>query len=812
MSGDNTDHFCWQHQKSVAGKPASPLGNVAPSVSLESSGDLFDEEHEPISLYDYQEQAVSSVLNELDRDLKANERPSWNKSQEKVDRCQARAMCGMGKTVMAQEIVRQSFDKLPNEEKKNAVYVFVTSGVDLTDQSRADFEQDGILNADFASVHHKTRDFGLGATAEERDAGLEKFMQKESNKPKVVFVTYRSLEKVAEAQHKSGKKVKMTLFDESHNIAGERAVEDTAKLHGKGDDDSDGPSLSTIKSLYDQEGDKESLHSDKRVFLTATPNLTKQSERTSRLQSNPTNIKSFTDSVGKRLKSGKSVRGKENQSLSLRHDDRNIFGNTVVNYGLKDAREFGVMTELRANVSSVGIDGAPRLREGKRGRFLNRVSVDGSVQDTNADQEDLNYYSYSAASSTIDFLGTGEGNNALAFLDRVDDTKAMERNFQQIAFSRSASLNGGRLMESDEAREVVESDPSGQSPRVRAARTRLIGDHAKCRSANSEMSLSERREVVQMFPEKSDQKDCECGQPGRWCACARVVPNVNLFGEGISVKSIDTCVIASRSKSGDRQLTQAVGRAMRTWSGSDKSAGYVVTPDMRDSETGAPIDPEITNSTVSGVSRLVRDVQGVQIDGRSKPKGRDESPLPVRSTDGRQLTENDIRSELLVNYREAKAVKEVANSAHEVSRKLLGQMKDSGSKAVAARASSFGQIKYVSDQLRGDGDLSDEFRANMASMMRDKKIKPDGLASLDLFTKENLQESDVRRANATLSDLHRAIDENDPSWINREDGSSVVAAQKTSTAGSNGPTKMSISDHLTFLRKQMQEKNAQALA
>ena len=51
-----------------------------------------------------------------------------------------------------------------------------------------------------------------------------------------------------------------------------------------------------------------------------------------------------------------------------------------------------------------------------------------------------------------------------------------------------------------------------------------------------------------------------------------------------------------------------------------------------------------------------------------------------------------------MNYREAKAVKEVANSAHEVSRKLL-QMKDSGSKAVAARASSFGQIKYVSDQL-----------------------------------------------------------------------------------------------------------------
>ena len=48
-------------------------------------------------------------------------------------------------------------------------------------------------------------------------------------------------------------------------------------------------------------------------------------------------------------------------------------------------------------------------------------------------------------------------------------------------------------------------------------------------------------------------------------------------------------------------------------------------------------------------------------------------------------------------------------------------------------------------------------------MMRDKKIKPDGLASLDLFTKENLQESDVRCANATLSDLHRAIDENDPS-------------------------------------------------
>lgn len=773
---------------------------------------LFDEEREPISLYDYQEQAVSSVLNELDRDLAPRERPPWNKNQEKVDRCQARAMCGMGKTVMAQEIVRQSYEKLSNEEKKNAVYVFVTSGVDLTDQSRKDFEQDGVLDADFVTVHHKTRDFGTKPTAEERDAGLESFMQKQGGKPKVVFVTYRSLEKVAEAQHKSGRKVQMTIFDESHNIAGERAVEDTAKVYTSADDDSEGPSLSTIKSLYDQEGDPESLHSKKRVFLTATPNLTKQSERTSRLQANPTNIKSFTDGVTKRLKSGKAVRGKDNQSLSLRHDDRNIFGNTVVNYGLKDAREFGVMTELKANVSTVGLEGASRLREGKRGRFLNRVSIDGMVQDSSAGSDDLNYYSYSAAVSTIDFLGTGDGNNALAFLDRVDDTKAMERNFQDIAFSRSSALNGSRLMDSSEAREVIESDPQGQSDRVRSARIRLIADHAKCRSANSDMTLTERRDVVEMFPEKSNQKDCDCGQPGRWCACARVVPNVNLFGEGISVKSIDTCVIASRSKSGDRQLTQAVGRAMRTWSGSDKSAGHVVTPDMRDSQTDAPIDPEITNSTISGVSRLVRDVQGVQIDGKSKPKGRDESPLPVRSTDGRSMTESEVRSGLLMNYREAKAVREVSTSAHEVSRKILGQMKDPGSKAVRDKASAFGQIKYVTEQLRGDDEKADEFRNTMGKLLGEGKVKPDGLASLELFTKEELSESEVRRANATLSDLYRSIDENDPSWINREDGSYLVHSQKTSTPGSNKSGKMSLPDHISFLKKRSSTEAPQTVS
>ena len=100
----------------------------------------------------------------------------------------------------------------------------------------------------------------------------------------------------------------------------------------------------------------------------------------------------------------------------------------------------------------------------------------------------------------------------------------------------------------------------------------------------------------------------------------------------------------------------------------------------------------------------------------------------------------------------------------------------------------------------------------MGKLLGEGKVKPDGLASLELFTKEELSESEVRRANATLSDLYRSIDENDPSWINREDGSYLVHSQKTSTPGSNKSGKMSLPDHISFLKKRSSTEAPQTVS
>src|SRR5699024_11180939 len=230
------------------------------------------------------------------------------------------------------------------------------------------------------------------------------------------------------------------------------------------------------------------------------------------------------------------------------------------------------------------------------------------------------------------------GHIVVIFNSRIKEANSVSANFRGIA----RSMAGSDAPSPEEARKIRKKGKGD----LRRARLVLIAENGECVSANSkskEEDLSRAwnhfdRERLGDSSEDSTGK-CPCGKPGGWCACARIVSNVDLFGEGVDIKSVDSVVIGSRSKSRDTKFTQAAGRAMRRWDSGGKEAGHIIIPEVEYTATDGQErnTPEMSMPLLMASSRMYRGTSDIPFQrAGSKPAKLDDPSMAFLGGDGRR--------------------------------------------------------------------------------------------------------------------------------------------------------------------------------
>lgn len=514
------------------------------------------------------------------------------------DRCAIRAACGMGKTVIAQEVIRQHFE---SGEVENGVYIVVTSGIQLTRQCRGDFAHDGVVGGHQAfSVHDGSEDLSTHKQGDrEQDvAALASFLMEPSDQPRIIFTTYNSVDKVIEAQHRVGQEgeADLVVFDEAHRLGG--MYDPKARTLIKGNENESDEGALTMNGRVPRIFDNaipNTLQAQSRVFLSATPIVPDESERYK------PRVKVDLAKVAASEDAGKP------QRVSINHLDEHLFGRFVSSWGLKDAVDLDALVPLHPVLAPVSIRVNGTLTTLHEDDL--RMAPSPSGEWVAEGEEGMAVNAYATTVSALESLASGEGHHVLAFSRRIEHAEDIQRNWREVALS--LAQEGGSPLTEGAAKGVLAS-PSSTPSQLRAARLTLLATHATVVSASSKSNEGERKRAFGLYEDAT--LGCSCGSPGGWCACARVVSNVDLFGQGINVKSIDTVVLGSLDKTGDVQLTQAAGRAMRLCQG--KRTGRVVVPSVTGHDTtdrSRPLARALTLRSLYGLSRLYRDSTGAAL-------------------------------------------------------------------------------------------------------------------------------------------------------------------------------------------------------
>ena len=90
-----------------------------------------------------------------------------------------------------------------------------------------------------------------------------------------------------------------------------------------------------------------------------------------------------------------------------------------------------------------------------------------------------------------------------------------------------------------------------------------------------------------------------------------VLANINILSEGVDIPEIDSVVFADRSKTNERSMTQAVGRAMRTLPSSysvKKRQGKVIIPSISDNSGSGAYNSGFVARAIAGADMVQKAV------------------------------------------------------------------------------------------------------------------------------------------------------------------------------------------------------------
>lgn len=272
--------------------------------------------HEYYDPYDYQENMIENVVSGLDKN----------------DRGKLIAACGTGKTLMSLWI---------SERREDQRILFVAPSLALirqtleewTDQAKEKFDYIGVCSDTTVTSDAEDR---WDISIEEMDApvttdpkDIEKFLQAENKRKKVVFSTYQSLDKVA-ASIKDG--FDLTIFDEAHRTAGTTKTQQfSLGLHDK------------------------HIPSHKRLFMTATERL---------------------------VRPGTKTRAQNKGKAVFSMDDQDLYGEVMARLDFGEAIAKGVISDYKIALTVLREE---ELREYIEERKYVETQIESDEFETNAD-------------------------------------------------------------------------------------------------------------------------------------------------------------------------------------------------------------------------------------------------------------------------------------------------------------------------------------------------------------------------------------------------------------------------------------------
>lgn len=627
--------------------------------------------HSKAEAREHQEKVVSAVMKELKRH----------------DRTTAIAACGSGKTVMAQQIIKQDFEqRVAKGEGPIPPYVFVTKGISLTEQSLREFDEKGILGPHLSMTYHSEsrsvpshkRD---SETNEEfqarRRAALAKFMEGEAfyvndegepvEIPRVIFVTYESANTIAQSQEEADSDdvhAPIMIMDEAHHAM--RTIREKRVTS-----DEDGGQVPRV-FLNSVPG---SVQAKKRVMLTATPVLDEtQLLREGHGGGSSDRTALSTEQYLQELAMHEDDRDQNPHprgDLYMTHENEVLAGRTAAFLSQRNAVKLGILKPVEQKAiripSRVGqlipFDVEKETLESRTARRSDNLRLDpmtgeritGDAQQIKNQGVSLSGYSalhtMIAALDEEDAESPNKAHNALLFLAEKRDLEQFQQNW------KSTLLHNVPAMSEQEAWSIVDSSDATLEDR-KAAKRHLLAQYSSVAYAHAESTPAQREAALNHFSSGNDDDrlHCKCGRQkqGKWCACKRIVANCKLFADGIDVQGIDTVVVTNPNGATAASVNQMLGRSSRKYvsqyRGEKSSQMLVPVVTSNDAPTYRP--DQILAQTADRLLECLRAVNADKIKARlMKNKN-----LEMKDTD--PVTMVDTVTGKRSNYKSATAMQE----------------------------------------------------------------------------------------------------------------------------------------------------------
>ena len=541
------------------------------------------------------------------------------------DRCQVRAACGMGKTMMEQAAIRKYDFHLQEQEERSGRYLYVVPTINLAEQMKKDLIRDGVLDIEFDEssgdsnnllvVHSDSSHMKKGSGADSEAINNERiksFLKStpEEGEPKIVICVLDSVHKIAKVQKESPVEFDIAMFDEAHNYASNlvqtRDNMDGSKGNGK------------ILPIYFNE-QPEAIQATNRMFLTASP------KTQSHLDETRLSVRESRNPKDKIIHMDNEIRTKGSKAkvdeFSMTQTDAEVFGNFIGNDGIGWGYQYAVDKGYLSKID-VKIDEVRAWDVNRVGGTVTRdtkVSPAGIISDSD---EGVTLGTYASIRSTAIALATSNGRNTLSFSDSIEEAQSMETHWKEYVSGEAAAHNGYNQMSTSEAWDILDSGQDQAEPNVWvAARLQMLSESASIISTSSKATKETKAEAEDFFDKKvrGDKGDCKCGKPGGKCYCVRIVSNVDMLSEGISINSIDTVVLNRPSRMSDSDITQAVGRASRVFrdeNGDNQKletqviVPRMVNPDVDGQAETIPVHEKGFMKPLRAINRIVNDTIG----------------------------------------------------------------------------------------------------------------------------------------------------------------------------------------------------------
>lgn len=534
------------------------------------------------------------------------------------------AACGTGKSYMGRQLMRRMMD----EEDANGVAIVLTSSRKLAIDTAADLRPDanghydqaiGAYGEDYEveviEIHSDSKD-GIkenGAVSPQKIADRWKAAL-ENGKRVVIVSTYQSSDKVQQVQALIGEKAEADLLmnDEAHNVLGQ-------KKSVSSDEEAENSGYRSFANEIPG-----SIQAKHRLYATATPPLADSpddAETSAQGDTREEQLESLKAQVQRMKKNGK-------ERLTVYSDDEHIVGKVSGAITQQDAIDNGYLTRPDYQLRAAVVKGNPSLSErglvDHTGRYLKNSEV------SEDDPRPMTAQTYSAVNATlqamvadpeVDANGKEKNpvHNALAYAGSIEQAKAFRDNFRKVALEQSGNMS---LTDAEKAVNSNDEDLK------RKARLRMLAEHGEAVAAYSgetREAKEGRNRAFSMFKGKSFTED---EAKKGWNPHKKVLANVDIFSEGISINEIDTVVISDQSKTSERAMTQAIGRSLRTVGGNSfKSTGHVIIPQVLD-ENGKELNGGFVTAASYGATRVERAVSTRKLKGEAVPA--DESTFVAR--------------------------------------------------------------------------------------------------------------------------------------------------------------------------------------